>query len=328
MKLMRSGLSLLSPGGARGKLGILIFHRVLPGPDELFPEDLDAARFDEVCGWLAAWFNVLPLDEAVDRMRSRSLPPRALCITFDDGYADNATVALPILRRHGLTATFFIAAGFIDGGVPWNDVVTESFRRCERDFVKLPRIAGIELGAWNLSGSAERRAAILSTIERIKYLPAAQRLDAVQAVVTACGVVTPRDRMMSSAQLKQLVDGGMSVGGHTISHPILAHVDEATVRREIAEGRDRLQAITGRAVELFAYPNGRPMVDFVPATVEVVRSLGFKAAVTTSWGFADAKTDCLQLPRFTPWDRTRWAFGLRLGANLCRRCQPLERPAP
>lgn len=327
MNPMRSSLSLLSPGGARGKLGILIFHRVLSGPDELFPEDLHAARFDEVCGWLSTWFNVLPLDEAVDRMHSRSLPPRALCVTFDDGYADNATVAFPILRRHGLPATFFIAAGFIDGGVPWNDILTESFRRCERDFVELPRIAGIELGAWDLSGNAGRRAAILSTIDRIKYLPTARRLDAVQAVVAACGVVTPSDLMMSSAQVKQLVDGGMTVGGHTISHPILAHADEATVRQEVAEGRDRLQAITGRAVELFAYPNGRLMVDFVPATVEVVRSLGFKAAVTTSWGFADAKTDCLQLPRFTPWDRARWAFGLRLGANLCRRCQTLERPA-
>jgi hypothetical protein len=70
------------------------------------------------------------------------------------------------------------------------------------------------------------------------------------------------------------------------------------------------------------------MVDYVPATVEVVRSLGFKAAVTTGWGFADARTDHLQLPRFTPWDRAKWAFGLRLTANLLRRSKPLERPAP
>jgi peptidoglycan/xylan/chitin deacetylase (PgdA/CDA1 family) len=328
MNLMRHGLGLLSPDGARGKLTILIFHRVLPQPDVLFPDELHAARFDEVCRWLAAWFNVLALDQAVDLMQRGSLPPRALCITFDDGYADNATVAMPILQRHGLSATFFISTGFLDGGTPWNDVVAESFRSCERGFVELPRIAGIDLGVWDLADSAARRAAILSTIDHIKYLPAPHRQDAVQAVVAACGVVTPKDLMMSSAQVKQLVDGGMTVGGHTINHPILAHIDETTARHEIGEGRDRLHAITGRAVELFAYPNGRPMVDFVPATVEVVRSLGFKAAVTTGWGFADARTDCLQLPRFTPWDRVNWAFGLRLAANLLRRSRPLEGPAP
>jgi peptidoglycan/xylan/chitin deacetylase (PgdA/CDA1 family) len=328
MNLMRSGLDLLSAGGSRGKLTTLIFHRVLPQPDLLFPGDLHAVRFDNVCSWLAEWFNVLALDEAVDLMQRGSLPPRALSITFDDGYADNATVAMPILRRHGLSATFFISTGFLDGGMPWNDLVTDSFRRCEQGFVKLPRIAGIDLGAWELADIAARRAAVLSTIESIKYLPTAHRQDAVQAVVAACGVVTPNDLMMSSVQVKQLVDGGMSVGGHTVTHPILAHIDEATARHEIGEGCDRLRAITGRAVELFAYPNGRPMVDFVPATVELVRSLGFKAAVTTGWGFADARTDVLQLPRFTPWDRAKWAFGLRLTANLLRRSRPLERPAP
>ncbi len=328
MNLTRSGLGLLSPGGAGGKLGILIFHRVLAQPDVLFPGDMHAARFSEVCSWLAAWFNVLPLDQAVDLLQSGSLPPRALCLTFDDGYVDNATIALPILQQHGLSATFFVSTGFLDGGMPWNDLVTESFRHSKREFVELPRIAGIDLGAWALGDSAARRAAILSTIDHIKYLPTPLRQDAVDAVVAACGVVTPSDLMMSSAQVKQLVDGGMTVGGHTISHPILAHIDEATARDEIAEGRDRLHAITGRAVELFAYPNGRPMVDYVPATVEVVRSLGFKAAVTTGWGFADARTDCFQLPRFTPWDRAKWAFGLRLTANLLRRSRPLERPAP
>jgi len=328
MNLARLGLGLLSPGGARGKLSVLIFHRVLAQPDVLFPGDMHAARFNEVCIWLAAWFNVLPLDHAVDLLQRGSLPPRALSITFDDGYADNVKIALPILQRHGLSATFFIATGFLDGYVPWNDIITESFRSSEHTFVELPRIAGIELGAWALSDGAARRAAILSTNERIKYLPAAQRWDAIEAIVATCGVATSRDLMMTSSQVKQLVDGGMTVGGHTMTHPILAHIDETTARREIAEGRSRLSAITGRTIDLFAYPNGRPMVDYVPATVELVRSLGFKAAVTTAWGVADAKTDPLQLPRFTPWDRAKWAFGLRLAANSCRRCQPLERPAP
>ena len=117
-----------SPAGTKARLQVLIFHRVLPVPDPLFPDEVDARRFDELCGWLKGWFNMLSLDDAVARIKTGTLPTRAACITFDDGYADNYQVALPILRRHGLTATFFVATGFLDGGRMWNDTVIESVR--------------------------------------------------------------------------------------------------------------------------------------------------------------------------------------------------------
>ena len=122
-------LTLLSPAGRRARLSVLIFHRVLPRPDPLFPGVIDAAGFDAICRWVKGWFNVLALDDAARRLRDGSLPERALAITFDDGYADNHDVALPILLRHGLPATFFIATGFLDGGRMWNDTVIESIRR-------------------------------------------------------------------------------------------------------------------------------------------------------------------------------------------------------
>src|SRR3990167_7749886 len=99
----------MSPAGAKARLSILIFHRVLPEPDPLFPQEMHARQFDAVCGWLAHWFNILPLDRAVQLLDTGTLPARAACITFDDGYADNHDVALPILLHHGLNATFFIA---------------------------------------------------------------------------------------------------------------------------------------------------------------------------------------------------------------------------
>lgn len=111
-------------------MSIAIFHRVLEAPDPLFAEEMHRARFDEVCAWLSAWFNVLPLDEAVKRLKQGALPDRALAITFDDGYADNHDIALPVLKAHGLCATFFVATDFLDGGRMWNDTVIESVRGC------------------------------------------------------------------------------------------------------------------------------------------------------------------------------------------------------
>ena len=92
----------------RGKLTILLYHRVLERADPLFPSIVDAKAFDEQLQWLAASLRVLPLAEAVDMLREDRLPGAAACITFDDGYADNAQVALPILLRRQLPATFFV----------------------------------------------------------------------------------------------------------------------------------------------------------------------------------------------------------------------------
>ncbi len=84
--------------------------------------------------------------EAVQRLRNGTLSTRAACITFDDSYAGNAEVALPILQKYGISATFFIATGFINGGIMWNDRLIELIRRAKGDTLDLTRI-GMEIGA-------------------------------------------------------------------------------------------------------------------------------------------------------------------------------------
>ena len=98
--------SIFSPAGKHARLSIVIYHRVQEADDELFGVKASAPRFDLQVKYLAENFNVLPLHEAVQRLQSGTLPSRAACITFDDGYADNAEAALPILKKHGASATF------------------------------------------------------------------------------------------------------------------------------------------------------------------------------------------------------------------------------
>jgi len=109
---------------------------------------------------------------------------------------------------------------------------------------------------------------------------------------------------------------GMLIGAHTATHPILARLGPDEARREVVASRDFLQDLLQERVGLFAYPNGRPSMDYRAEDAECIRSLGFDAAVTTAWGVADAGSDLMQLPRFTPWDGTRLRFGLRLLRNL------------
>jgi peptidoglycan/xylan/chitin deacetylase (PgdA/CDA1 family) len=276
-------------------LSILIYHRVLAAPDPLFPEQVDARRFEQHVRLLNRWFRVMPLAEAVRRLAERTLPPRAACITFDDGYADNAEVALPILQRHNTPATFFVASGFLDGGCMWNDAVIEVVRNAPGDRLNLGR-AGF--GVLDIGCPVRRRAVIEMLIDALKYLPADERIERVKRMARS---FTPT--MLSSDQLIALHRAGMAIGAHTVSHPILSAISNAAARAEIADGRARLQDIIQARVSLFAYPNGKPGKDFEERHAAMLRSQGFDAAVSTAWGAARAATDPFYLPRFTPWDR-------------------------
>jgi peptidoglycan/xylan/chitin deacetylase (PgdA/CDA1 family) len=311
--LLRLAGRMLSPGGRRGRLAILIYHRVLPAPDPMRPDEIDAATFRWQMAVLREHFTVLPLAEAVERLNAGSLPPRAAAITFDDGYADNAGIALPILQALNLTATFFIATGFLNGGRMWNDSVIEALRRAPG-----PRagLGALGLGEYDLDGEAKRHAAATALIGKLKYLPVPERRAAVERLVASLGVTLPDDLMMTDAGVRRLRDAGMGIGGHTVNHPILASTDPAEARREIAQGREYLEGLLGERLTLFAYPNGRPHQDYRAEHVEMVKAMGFRAAVSTAWGAARSGTDRFQLPRFTPWDRSPARFAARLVINL------------
>lgn len=312
--------SLLSPSGPRARLNTLIFHRVLPEPDPLFPGEVDAAAFDTMLGWVKSWFNVLPLDEAIARLADGSLPARAAALSFDDGYADNHDVALPLLRKHGLPCSFFVATGFIDGGRMWNDTLIESVRRSSLpvlDLRGLQDAAGTDLGQHRLGTLEERRGVLQGLIQRVKYLPPEPRLACVNALADRAEVRPPTDLMMTGEQVRALRAAGMQIGAHTVNHPILATLAASEAADEIARSRDTLQTLLGEKVGLFAYPNGKPGTDYLPAVhPAIVRELGFDGAVSTRWAAARPGEDVFQIPRFTPWDRRKMRFALRLLRNF------------
>lgn len=313
MTLLKPALQWMSPSGPRAKLSVLIFHRVLPEPDKLFPDEMHAHRFDALCGWLASWFNVLPLDQAVAHLQTGTLPARAACITFDDGYADNYHVAMPILKRHGLTSTFFIATGFLDGGRMWNDTIVESVRACQQAMLDL---ASLDLGRYELNSIDTRRAAISSLIDQIKYRSVDERISVTEQIAHLAAVQPPCDLMMTSNEVKAMRQAGMQIGAHTMSHPILARLTDEQARMEIGGSKAFLEQLLGERVGLFAYPNGKPGEDYTPQTVDIVRKIGFDAAVSTQWGASAVDGDLFQIRRFTPWDTTKMRFGARLVANL------------
>lgn len=311
--MFRLATSILSPGGARGRLSAFIFHRVLPAPDPLQPSEPHAEQFDAMLGWIGSQFNVLPPLEACERLYAKSLPPRAAIITFDDGYRDNHDIALPLLKKHGMTAVFFVATGYLDGGVMFNDRVIEAVRK-----TRLEHLDARQWGAGTLPlGSIEqRREAIARLLVAIKHLEPDARNSAVEAVEASCGPGVDGDLMMTSEQVAALASEGMQIGGHTRGHPILRSLEDGSAEHDIRAGRDDLRAITGQAPVLFAYPNGRIRDDFEPRHAQMARRAGFAYGFTTHGGASSSGEDPMLLRRHTPWARRRVRFQGQALRNL------------
>ncbi len=314
--VLRAATALISPAGTGARLSTFIFHRVLAQPDPFLPDEPDARRFDELLRWIGGQFRVLAPRDACERLAVGTLPERAALITFDDGYRDNYDIALPLLRRHGMYAAFFVATGFLNGGMMFNDRVIEAVRGATDTTLDADWLG---LGVLSIAALSERRAAIGRLLQAVKHRLPHEREQAVQRIEAQCDSTARTDLMMTDAQVKALHDAGMEIGGHTRTHPILYVLDAAAAQREIAAGADDLCAVTGERPCLFAYPNGVPGLDFDERHPPMVRAAGFRHAFTTQAGVATAQTDPYRLPRFTPWDRSALRFQVRMLRNLFAR---------
>jgi peptidoglycan/xylan/chitin deacetylase (PgdA/CDA1 family) len=311
--IWRKVLDVASPAGPGARLSILIFHRVHAQRDALFPGEPDARSFDALIAHIKRRYRILPLLQAIRSLREGSLPSRALSITFDDGYADNLTVAAPILRRHDAPATVFIATGYLDGGCMFNDLAIEAFRATARTELDLRSLG---LAKFTLASVADRRRAIDAILSAIKYRPPDERHAAAQEIVRLAEVASPASPMLTHDMVRALGEQGLDVGAHTVTHPILARVPTARSWCEIRDSKTALEALTGREVALFAYPNGTPDRDYSAEHVRMVNEAGYEGALSTSGGAASRSADFLQLPRFTPWSHRSLRFDMLMLRNM------------
>ncbi|VXC20619.1 polysaccharide deacetylase family protein [Massilia sp. 9I] len=295
---------------AANRFCVVNYHRVLPIHNPLLAAEPDVATFSWQMEVLARCFHVLPLREALARLDAgQPLPARSVCITFDDGYRSIHDLALPVLRRFGLPATVFVTSGHVDKGNMWNDRIIEAVQMLPDGPLDLRDLG---LGAFSLRSLDDRMAAIGILTERSKYLPPPERSNVTERLAAMAGGSMTPELMLTRDMLLNLDRHGIEIGAHTVTHPILTSLDEASARSEIAGGKEDLEAILGKPVRLFAYPNGKVGMDFDQRHVAMVREAGFDAAFTTAVGAITPDQDRFQLPRSRPWDRSPLMFGLRL----------------
>lgn len=292
-----------------GRLCIVNYHRILPEPDPLLESEPTVDTFRWQMNLLARCFNVLPLHDAIQMLSTGRMPPRAVAITFDDGYRSTHDLALPILRDYRLPATVFVTTGQMEKRSMWNDVILEAARRLPNGELELQDIG---YGSYPLHTTADRHRTSLALIERSKYVAPAERAQLLRKLESLAGGTLERELMLTGEMLHTLDRNGVEIGGHTISHPILTRIDDAAARAEIVGNKQQLEAIIGKPLRLFAYPNGKRDVDFDTRHTQMVREAGYVAAFTTAVGPATRHSDRYEIPRCRPWDTNPAMFAARL----------------
>lgn len=303
-------LALLSRGGAfrmgewvsRSELRVLTYHRVVPrgslGGGPRPPNTLCSDEFDEQMAFVSRRFRVVTGPELRGIVTGELRSPRyALAVTFDDGYRNNFEYAFPILRKHGVHATFFLTTRLIG-------TTTERlwFDRLDRLSTTTPfqvlvsKLQRLEPSLAGASGDGDR---VRAALKRLPVERLSQLLDALersQKSVVSGSEEPGLHALMSWDEVRTLASAGMTIGSHTENHQILASVPPDRVREELVTSRKRIEEETGQPCWCFAYPNGGPH-DFRNTDERAVREAGYLCAFTQTLGTIGSLSARFALPR-------------------------------
>ena len=230
------------------------------------------------------------------------LPENALAVTVDDGYRDFYQVAYPVFRDYGIPATVYVVSDFLDRRLwLWVDQVRHAFLHApEQSFVL--ELGGPSTRSFELASAESRRRAARAVTEAAKKLPNAQRLEFLERLPGALHVDLPAEapaeyEPMRWEEAREVASGGIELGAHTRTHPILSSVasTEALVD-EIAGSKRRIEEQLGRPVDHFCYPNGSTQ-DFTDAAVAAVKAADYRTSVTTEPGLNFPSADRFRLLR-------------------------------
>ncbi len=285
--------------------------------------------FRDQVDWLSRFANVVPLRESLRALSAgQPLPPRAVAITFDDGYRDNLDLAVPELERRGLPATFFLVPGLLDRRIePWWETIAWAVAEATAPELTIggERVA---LGPRDERRDVRRRAE-----EHLKRRDRAAR-DAALAEMVAALAPPPRadlkELFLDWAGARELASRGFEIGSHSSHHAILSEEPPAAQMADLAESRERLEEALGVPVTSVAYPNGG-RADYDEATVAAAVAAGYESGITTRKGLNGGRTPRFEIRRVVvyPERGTRILQTLAdVAWNRARRLRGRRAPAP
>jgi peptidoglycan/xylan/chitin deacetylase (PgdA/CDA1 family) len=285
----------------------LCYHRVGRLPHDPFGLAVTPEHFAEQLEVIRR-HRPLALADLAGEIRAGDVRPGGVAVTFDDGYRDNLAVAAPLLERAGVPATVFVTTGLTGtrDAVWWeelDDLVLAGSPPSPEVTLQGPQDArtfrfdgpggqgggGIEIWAWIRTWALAEIQDVLDQLRTWRGRTALQRDDTL--------------RVMDASELRRLSAlGHMDVGAHTRTHPVLAAQSPEVQRAEIAGSRADLEAWLEAPVRGFAYPFGKPGVEYAPQSAALVRDAGFDWACAIHPRPVTRRTRVHEIPRHVPPD--------------------------
>jgi peptidoglycan/xylan/chitin deacetylase (PgdA/CDA1 family) len=300
---------------ARPGLAVITYHGVLPPSHKPIDPGFDgslitAETFRQQLRLLKKKYNIISPEE----MRGWSqnggeLPPRAVLLTCDDGFLNNLTEMVPILQDEGLRCLFFVTGASVgeQRTMLWYEELLLAFMRAPSGNFKICSDA-IEISGV-LGEREQRRALWWNAVKRLSQVDAEPRERFLREVHPHFGLeqslqfflnTYPETQrhfcLLTRPELQQLAASGMTIGAHTVTHPILAQLPPDLAWTEIAESRTRLESALGRRVWAFAYPFG-DAASVTPRVVAMTKQLGFDVAFMNIGGGLGASLPPHTMPR-------------------------------
>jgi peptidoglycan/xylan/chitin deacetylase (PgdA/CDA1 family) len=319
----------------------LLYHRITTTRPDPWSLAVSPHHFAEHLDVLRRLGHPLRLGALLEAVRAGRVPRGAVAVSFDDGYADNLHAALPLLERYDVPATMFLTAGALGAE---REFWWDELERVLLQPGRLPEALEVRVASGfhrtSLSGSTDytdghaamhqhwragdapptrRHRAYVDLWGVLRTLDESDRRDALAALGQVRGIdhrARPTHRTLSSQEAAVIARHPLvDIGGHTITHPVLAGLPANAQRQEIMGGNRMIEAIVGRPVTTFAYPFGKES-DYTPETVRLVRETGSQCGCTNVSGVTTPATDPYRLPRMYVHDWDGDTFGRRLADRL------------
>jgi peptidoglycan/xylan/chitin deacetylase (PgdA/CDA1 family) len=272
---------------ARG-VAVIMYHGVCDDAPMPAHINFHVARdvFERQMRALARRYRVVALGEVVAALERGEPLEKAVVLTFDDGYENNARYAAPVLARLGMPATVFVATAYVDSKrwMPLNEIYSQW-----------------SAGKLSASQMAELRS-------QVRGRPSAETAELVAALGPhqASRAAEESFAMLSWDEIRQMAESGVEFGSHTHSHCNMAVESEAQQAMELRVSKELLEQNLGRPVRWFAYPYGRAE-HMSRASRRSVIEAGYDCALAGEHGLATSRSDRFRLPRMG-WDRRMWMF--------------------
>jgi peptidoglycan/xylan/chitin deacetylase (PgdA/CDA1 family) len=303
------GLRLLEAVPAWNGLVVLNYHRIGQSGHSLLDHALWSATqddFDAHVRMLKSHFDVIGIDDlttaigdaARDETRRKQ---RFAMLTFDDGYIDNYELAFPVLQAHDATATFFLTTGFVsDRRLGWWDEIAWMVRSSPRRTVRLSSPWFKDAAEVSTEPACNLTWQLLRTFYSLPGHETASYLNWI-AEATGSGrapSILSDTLWMNWDQVNEMASAGMSIGAHSVTHPVLSRLSAEEQLFEVLESRLVIEQAIGRTVTAFSYPVGRRDT-FNVDTRKALSEAGFDWAFSYYGGYVSGQTvDRFDIPRF------------------------------